>query len=257
MDFPAVERVLYDKNPLAEVVCQFRFPRLLALDEGIPAEFQRLIGSAYPFVETQEVAQLSFGIGVAPAAPITRTSYSFITEDRLYKVNLSSEAITMSTERYVSWGEFFPHIRQGLEALLNAYPVPMFTRVGLRYVDVISRRALGLADVRWSDLVRQSALGLLAEHEVPIDDVLELNAATALKLEPSGKVVVRTGFGTTEQTGDEQVFVVDADFFEEGSIKGLTDAVEICTRFNATAGRAFRWFLSPQLHAALGPRKPS
>jgi hypothetical protein len=40
MEFPEAERVIYSRNPLAEVACQLRFPRILALDERIPADFQ-------------------------------------------------------------------------------------------------------------------------------------------------------------------------------------------------------------------------
>jgi len=50
MKFPEVERVIYQKNPLVEVVCQCMFPRILAIDEGIPATFQQKLGCDEFFV---------------------------------------------------------------------------------------------------------------------------------------------------------------------------------------------------------------
>ena len=87
-------------------------------------------------------------------------------------------------------------------------------------------------------MIRLSALGLLAEPEIPIGDVVEFNAAIALKLAPSGLAVLRTGLGQTAAAGEELVFVVDGDFFEEGSIKGVDHAYELCERFHAKIGRA-------------------
>ena len=37
MKFPDVERVIYQKNPLVEVVCQCVFSRIFAIDERVPA----------------------------------------------------------------------------------------------------------------------------------------------------------------------------------------------------------------------------
>src|SRR5437868_11791362 len=47
MDFPAVERIVFENNPLTEVICQLRFPRVLVIDERLPAEFQEQLGAEY------------------------------------------------------------------------------------------------------------------------------------------------------------------------------------------------------------------
>lgn len=255
MDFPNAERVIYDKNPLVEVVCQFRFPRILALDERIPAEFQELLGPEYPFVETREVVQFNLG-ATSDISPSKRVHYDFITEDRAYTITLCSEFLAISTQSYTRWEYFLGHVTRSLQALTKTYSVPLFTRVGLRYVDVISKKALGLENAKWTELIRASALGLLAEDEVPLDDVLELSSGTALQLTEGGKATIRTTLGRMPNTGDEVVFVIDGDFFEEVPVKGEDDAIRVCARFNSATGRAFRWLIRDRLHDALGPRKP-
>lgn len=253
MEFPDAERVIYTRNPLSEVVCQIRFPRILALDERIPAEFQTILGADYPYVETREVAELTIQRG-ADATASKRIFYDFSTLDRRYTITLSSEFVGVRTVSYDRWDTFLPHIQGALAALEKSYSIPFFTRIGLRYVDVISRRTLGLEGSNWSDLIRNSALGLLPEKAVPVASVLELSTAIALSLDSGGKVAIRTGFGKSEATADEVVFIVDSDFFEEESVKGSADAVALCSRFNRSAGKAFRWIISDTLHEALGPQ---
>lgn len=255
MNFPETARVIYDKNPLVEVACQLSFPRLLAIDERIPSDFQTLLGADYPFVETREVVQFSFGIGNDPV-PLKRILYDFVTEDRRYTITLGSDSITVSTRTYERWELFLLHIKAALNAFTKAYSSPMFTRIGLRYIDIISRRSLGLEGNKWSELIKNSALGLLAEADVNIEDVVELSAAAVLKLDQVAKVVIRTALGKSERTGDETIFVVDSDFFHEDPVKGTNDAIEICSRFNQSAGRAFRWIIHDRLHVALGPQEP-
>src|SRR6266852_706318 len=46
--FPEFTRVIYQRNPLVEVVCQLRFSPILRIDTDPPAEFQDRIRSAFP-----------------------------------------------------------------------------------------------------------------------------------------------------------------------------------------------------------------
>lgn len=255
MEFPDVDRVIYRENPLAEVVCQIRFPRILAIDERLPAEFQEKIGESYPFVETKQVTQFSIGVG-DQGSPSIRTHYDFWTDDELVSITLCSEFVSIRTENYERWERFKCHIEAALEALHSSYSIGPITRIGLRYIDLISREKLGLQEVKWSDLVRNSALGLLAEPDIPIESVDELRSATVVELDNGGKVAIRTGMAESAETGNEQLFLFDCDFFETRRIKGVKHAYEICDEFNRKAGRAFRWVIRDRLHDALGPTAP-
>ncbi|QCI79894.1 TIGR04255 family protein [Hankyongella ginsenosidimutans] len=106
MEFADTGRVIYKENPLAEVVCQLSFPRILAVDDRIPAEFQDAMGADYPFVETREVVQFGLGLGVE-ALPSKRVHYDFKTEDRRYNVTLCSDFVAVTTLD-MSAGRYFP-----------------------------------------------------------------------------------------------------------------------------------------------------
>ena len=42
------QRCIYDMNPLAEVICQLRFPEILSIQANIPANFQEAIRHIFP-----------------------------------------------------------------------------------------------------------------------------------------------------------------------------------------------------------------
>lgn len=42
------QRVIYENNPLIEVIIQYRFPKILALNSKDPIEFQDRIKDEYP-----------------------------------------------------------------------------------------------------------------------------------------------------------------------------------------------------------------
>jgi len=254
MQFPPTPRVVYGQHPLQEVVCQISFPRQLSIDESLPAEFQKALGSDYPYVETREHVPLIIGGTEIAARP--RSHYDFTTSNKHYKITLTSEFVAVTTQNYTEWKEFEQHVAKALSALFSAYSIQLFVRIGLRYVNVISRKKLALDGKKWSDLVRHSALGLLPEDEVPFDDVLELNSATVLRLDV-GKVTCRAGFGKVDKPADDRVLFIDNDFFEDTEVKGSPDAVSrILNKFNEYAGHAFRWFIEPELDKAFRAAGP-
>lgn len=51
MKLPEFDRVIYEYNPLFEVVCQLTFPPILKISHQEPVEFQDEIRFQYPLVE--------------------------------------------------------------------------------------------------------------------------------------------------------------------------------------------------------------
>jgi len=255
--FPPTTRVIYDAAPLVQVICQLRFPQLLAIDSKPPADFQESIRGWFPFLQIArptlppdmpaEVAQM---MGVRAGGG----SYQFFTEDRQTVATLTNESLALSTSRYEEWAKFREQLRPALNALNAIYKPSFFTRIGLRYVDAIDRAALGLTDRPWSKLLRPEILGelTLPAFEQHLGRTLKRTVTVNLP-DGSGTVAMRHGLGNwQDRTG---CYMIDFDFYTQRKVE-VNDAESTLTHFNAMAGNAFRWCILDELSKALRPRAP-
>ncbi|UWQ83532.1 TIGR04255 family protein [Leisingera caerulea] len=253
MDFPDEERVVYERNPLVEVVCQLRFPRALEIDQSIPAAFQRGVSENFPLTETRETAKFSVGVGAENKPPTHQTIYDFTTKDRDYTLSLCSDFIALKTSNYSCWGDFFALLEIGMQSLRSNYTIHFYSRLGVRYINLIDRDDLGLGNSSWESLIRPSALGLLGDPDVPHGSIAEQGAITVIKLK-RGQVAIRNGINFDGETDNKRI-VIDSDFFCEEQIERDEDACKLLAEYNHCARNAFRWFIRPPLHEALGPKE--
>ena len=127
-------------------------------------------------------------------------------------------------------------------------------RVGLRYIDVLVRGKLGLSDTPWSELLNSSFIGMLGDCDMA-DDMQELQVDSLLTIPDveQGQVRLRHGLAR-DDTGDEQVYVIDADFHTNRRCEA-DDVFNALDKFNRWGGCLFRWAASDRLRTALGPTK--
>lgn len=251
---PQSPRVLYAKNPLDEVICQLRFPAVLKIDTEEPAHFQESIRKAYPIYEEPQ------GPASGPSAQLpaevmkmmgikVRPVYQFKSEDDRWHVSLSRDFIALSDHDYDRWENFWSHLEGPLAALQQYYQPAFFSRVGLRYRDVVRRSQLALQNVPWPELLKPHVageLGSLDEKEVE-----GINRQTEIRL-ARGRVRLVHGLAKEAET-EETVYVIDADFFVEGRTEAK-DVQETLSDFHRQAGWLFRWCIGERLHRAMEPR---
>jgi uncharacterized protein (TIGR04255 family) len=160
MRFPESARVAYTENPLVEVICQARSNRLLRLESEVPAAFQQELLASYPqLVEINTLAgvlppQLAQLAGAA-AATVGQRAFDFVSADGIWKVSLTSHFVALSTIKYRRWEDFKVRLTSVLDTFANIYGVAAFTRLGLRYQDLIQRSKLGLIERPWSELLNR------------------------------------------------------------------------------------------------------
>ncbi|MCB9555221.1 MAG: TIGR04255 family protein [Deltaproteobacteria bacterium] len=256
--FPDSQRVIYELNPLVEVICQLRFPAVLKIDAEVPAQFQEAIRQQYPtFRQKQQVsweglpqiAQQAF------AQAQTRVAYDFISRDGLWKVSLVRDFVAVSTTRYTRWEDFRSRLSQVCDALIEAYAPAFFSRIGLRYKDLVFRSNLGLVDVPWKNLLQPHIAGELANEDLA-SAVTETVHQTVYQLsDPKGAVRVQHGLAMNTET-HEQGYLIDADFYCDEPVD--LQAMQPCLDgFNKHAGRFFRSCITEQLHRAMKPAEVS
>jgi uncharacterized protein (TIGR04255 family) len=258
--FPESQRVIYERNPLEEVICQFRFPPILRIDSEIPARFQEAIRREYPLFSEQKGEEL-----VATALPkeITRLiekdfpirignpTFLFTSEDGTWKVSLTREFLALTTLQYERWEDFRTHLERPFNALVKEYSPSFFSRIGLRYRDVIRRSRLGLEDSKWGELLEDHIGGTLALTGFS-GAVTRADNNLLISLEEDNQVRIRHGLARSNGNG-ETCYVIDSDFYAERKTESA-HAIEQLDKFNRQAGHLFRWCITKKLHRAMGPR---
>ena len=256
MVFPEAERVLYGTNLIEEVICQLRFPPILRIDSGGAADFQDAIRADYPlYSEEESIPELPLPAPLAKALNIGQQGASparkFTSADGQWTIALAQNFVALSTEHYERWEGFHERLRQAVDALEQVYRPAFYTRVGLRYKNVIQRSKLGLGDDPWSALLAPAILSELRSDLAAA--VREVNHVAVISLDDVGGTVrIRHGLAREVETGDE-VYGIDADFFTDERTE--RDAInDRLGYFNTQAARFIRWCLTDRLHRAMAPQ---
>jgi len=254
--FPESERVVYTRNPLEIVICQLRFPVILKISSEPPVEFQEALRKDYPLF--REIPPLDGGPGIPPQLsaimgkllPLSSSkAYELTSGDGVWQITLTQESVALLCKRYRRWEEFRGALQSALSLLERIYQPSFFTRIGLRYRDVIARNSLGLKDVPWGELLSNK---LACEFHSTISDAVEGTAhQLSLRLQgDAAKVTLQHGLGNN---GEEVCYIIDSDFYT-AERTGVQDAARILDYFNRQGGRLFRWCIADRLHAALEPK---
>lgn len=258
MLFPESPRVIYSKNPLISVVCQLRFPTILKIDAQLPVDFQEEIREQFPLFR-QQTQQISFAqippelakqIKIPPSA--VANAYEFSSADGGTTITLTKDFLALATNNYQRWENFKANLAKPIEALEKVYSPAFFTRVGLRYQDLIDRSSLGLKGVGWGQLLEPHIAGVLAWGDV--EGSVDVSAVKAeLRLQDfNGRVSLQHGLAESEDS-KELCYLIDTDFFTNENTS-IQNATNVLNSFNKNARELFRWCITEKLHNAMEPR---
>lgn len=257
--FSNEERCIYRKNQLAEVVCQLRFPEILTIQANLPADFQEAIRDEFPQYSSRKetpapkLAGTPGNLQLQKQEPIT--NYQFVSADGVWRVNLTSRFISLSCTRYTCWEDFAGRLDKPLVAFIKTYKPAWFERVGLRYVNFISRQELDLTGTPYSELIQPCYLGLLAEEDVSEAAATRNSVDAELNIRGGCKVKLHAGPGLVRKRGkpDSEIkFVFDQDLFMPGKIP-VNVSVGALQTLHAQADSVFRGAITDTLHDAMEP----
>ena len=233
----------------------------MKIDTEIPDKFQELIRKEFPnFSETTNIkleipSELKSQIPpdiLSQAIQPSIKNYMFATEDNIWTINLTRTFIAVTTQKYTRWEEFKDKLALPLKALIDIYSPEYFSRIGLRYIDIIRRSTLGLSNVSWNELLQPYILGLLSATEIS-DHVKNLENKYEIQLSDNESFVrIITSF---VELGDakEICFAIDSDFFNSNKTT-LEQALQKLDYFNARGTRLIQWCIKDRLHQAMEPQ---
>lgn len=249
MLFSDRSRSRYPNAPVHEVICQLRFPTILTINSVEPADFQEAIRAEFPqYARRQDVTPPKVtGLGgpspkVEQQPPIT--NYHFLSADGKWKLNLTENFIALSTLRYPGWPEFARMLDKPLASFIRIYQPAYFQRVGLRYVNLISRQKLGLEGTPWAELIAPAYTGPLREPDAAEDSVLNCGCDLVLKLDSSCQAKIHAGPGRIKNNAPGAVqdpelkFIFDMDL----SMNGQTPCTLAAAALETLHGHSTRLF---------------
>ncbi len=253
-------RCVYRNNQIAEVICQLRFPEILSIGTTVPDKYQESIRSDFPKYSKRQEAVPPKLSGTPGNLTVQKqeptTNHQFASADGIWRVNMTSKFISLTCTKYTCWEDFARKLDKPLAAFIQIYQPAYFERVGLRYVNFISRGALGLPSTPLRELIEPCWLGPLGE-----EDVLEHNCArntvdVEMALRGGCRAKIHAGPGKIQRNGklDPEVkFIFDQDLFMPGQVPVNLSAGALQT-IHSQAFSIFRGAITEKLHDALDPR---
>lgn len=257
--FSKEPRCHYRVNPLAEVICQLRFPEILSISANPPVDFQEAIRDAYPHF-TRRMETLPPKLTGTPGnmtlqnQPAT-VNYQFASADGVWRVNLTGKFISLACSRYTCWEDFAGRLDKPLAAFIQIYKPAFFERVGLRYVNFISRFDLGLEGVPFSQLIAPCYLGPLGEEEVQEGAVSRCSIDTEMAIRGGCRVKIHAGPGMVKRGAKQDAeakFIFDQDLFLPGQLPVNLSTGALQT-LHSQANSLFRGAITNELHSAMEP----
>ena len=253
------ERYLYRKNQLVEVICQLRFPTILSISAREPADFQEAIRRDFPQykrLQEQPAPKVTGAPGNLRVEEGDRViNYQFLSADNKWKVNLTNSFIALATPAYVKWEDFAAKLDVVLAQFIPIYQPAYFERVGLRFINVISRKALDLEGVPFRELFQPGYLGLLGEEDVREESFARSGQDIEMQISGGCRLKMHAGPGMLQRgkVKDEEVkFILDNDVFMNGKLP-MNQCAPALQTIHLQADRIFAGAMTQRLHEAMEP----
>ena len=266
MLFSNTKRIVYKNPPLEYVVCQLRFPTIFEISKEDPTGFQEKLRVKFPLYEIQQQTGISIQMG-APglttppivADPSSLKNYGFLSLDRKMHVNLANNmiAITTELETYKSWDNFRELLDNTISYFLEEFKPVIFNRIGLRFLNIFSKKEYGCTNLRWRDIIENSMLGVLADPDVKDDEIEVNNYSTLIPLGSKHKVVLNAGLGKktpNDCTESETVYVIDCDYFCDQQTQ-INDYSEVMETLHGYSTKFIHYFVRPEFKKYLEESK--
>jgi len=240
-------------SPLRLVVCQVRFEEILSVtDARVGLNAYELVGGRqgpYPIFEQFKGEQLD--VRVTPGAPVVATQtpvagWRMRSADQAWTIVLLPGSVALETTAYTTWdADFGPRLDTVIDAAAGALKPALQLRLGLRYVDVVTRPGIEHPD-QWRGWIADSLLGPIL-HPVLGAGVLTTQQQVDLGAGDGIRCTLRHG-SIVESPGGGLAYLLDWDVYDDAAREFDSAALkESVRRFNRLAVQLFQQAITPAL----------
>jgi uncharacterized protein (TIGR04255 family) len=230
---PHAERKQYRRNFIATAVCELRFPTLYELDgPKPPLAFAKAIRKDYPLSDIAQHVKVSSG-------DLERMStHQFKSKKGQWTVSLRPSSLSLETKRYESFDDFEARIKALCEAAQTFVDSDFFTRIGIRYVNVLPYDRSEIAQWINPTLVGNLAEGLFGE---PTEHAQQVRGTTEL-----GGFLLQHGIS---KDGEKIGYGLDFDFYAEDV--EVKDTMQVVRTLHEREYDLFMWAIGEKAKKAL------
>ena len=247
--FPYQEDVRLERAPLAEVICQVRFPPVLRIANEYPVAFQERIRGQFPqsAIEQGMIVRMAPLEAEPPSAEPKPRIFRFRSLDGHTTVSLALNFYALSTTSYTHWADFLDLLHLVNETAGEIYDLPYAVRVGLRYINHLTFENTGASSITELWEILRPELTVLLKDDC-WDEPLEMINQLLLAADGDERLMLRSGF----RGGEEPVFLLDFDYYAEGNIS-LENLPDLCQRYHDKIYSAFHWCIQEEKLAVFAP----
>ena len=256
-----IKREKYQNCPLAEVVYQLNFPTILSIDVDEPVKFQDAIRGEFPIYRSQiqEENEVTINVIGNNSNPVfrrqgRRKNHFFISEDEKWRISLANNMIAISTLNYDHWEDMKERFQVPMTAFADIYHPAYFERAGMRYIDVLIKKNLGVQDKNWNELLQPHLCGILGYNPSNVG-AITTSMVNADVIIDDVSIHVECGLGASDQRdgkGPIEAVILNCDYYKLGKYK-FEEISSITEKIHEMSHRFFRESITDTLHQAMKP----
>ena len=202
----------YNKPPLIEAACSFRFSSSQPWDWTIPGLLYEKISNNFPIKEQINTVETIVDSTQGKLIQQTQPSLQFLNEDRTAIVRIAPESLSIhQLHPYNGWAIFQAQILDSLQLYYSAAHPNALNRLGLRYVNRI-----GMSSINFE---LEDYFKLVPSVPNPIPQIFPsflLNIEVPYETPQSG---LRMIFGTVVPENEERLaYILDFDMFSTNEL---------------------------------------
>lgn len=245
----------YKKNYLTAVIFQLRFPCILKLEGGSPAEFQERVKSRFPIYRPGTEISLDLlmrGDGAQTEKKTTRPRWLFFSKDDTKSVTLSADLLSLEYRRFNDVSESEDDFRFVWTALRDLYEITRIDRLGVRYIDEIAFPSGNPFD--WDGYFNSEIISTTKAMTAQLEDHQVLRAMHVLHLGGTDhRITFQFGLNNEDFPNPiaKRRFVLDYDCSSLGLIEPA-DVESTIRRFNEVIHDFFEKSIEEELRTEMG-----
>jgi uncharacterized protein (TIGR04255 family) len=237
LDVPKAGQAHYERNLIATVVCELRFPTLFELDsDRPPAALAKALRKVFPSYERVE------NVNVGPAGLVHAKLHTFRSRKRTWSVSLGTSTVTLETSAYDSFSDFASRLRTVVDSAAEVIDSDFFTRVGLRYINHVP-----FGTERLDQWVNPALVAPLAEG---VYGTVQEIGQRVVGSTTEGGYIFQHGVVPLNAPSDSKYYL-DIDLFKEDV--AISDVGAVVERLHGIEYSMFYWAIGDKARQYLGP----